>query len=191
MSQNQTSINAAVELTTNGFDISAGDPNRKILGIRGSMILSGSTGTTYTQKFRSGGGTILLYSQTGNNNTSGSSGVSGSSGTSGESQWFSVTSTTATTLTLGLNNEKQYIRFTNAAGATVTVPPQSSVSWPDNVEIMVEQAGAGTIRISPDTGVTVNVPTGYLSRTRTQYSVISIKRVSSDVWTAYGDLITA
>jgi hypothetical protein len=56
---------------------------------------------------------------------------------------------------------------------------------------MVEQAGAGTIRISPDTGVTINVPTGYLSRTRIQYSVISIKRVSSDVWTAYGDLITA
>lgn len=88
-------------------------------------------------------------------------------------------------------NEKQYIRFTDAAGATATVQPQSSVSWSSDVEIMVEQAGAGTIRISSGVGVTVNVPTGYLSRTRTQYSVITIKRVSSDVWTCWGDLLTA
>lgn len=188
MAQDQSSINASVGLLSNGFTITAGDPTRKTLTIQGDFVFSGNTGTSYDQQFRSGGGTIALLSDVGYNNTSGTSGVAGSSGTSGKNE-FSVSATSTTSITLDLTNAKQYIRFTNAAGATVTVPPQSSISWPSDVEIMVEQAGAQTIRISPGVGVTVNVPFGYLSRTRTQYSVLSIKRVSSDVWTCWGDLL--
>lgn len=187
MAQDQSSINASVGLLSNGFTLTAGDPTRKTLTIQGDFILSGNTGTSYDQQFRSGGGTIALLSDVGNN-TSGSSGTSGTSGTSGKNE-FTVTASTTTSITLDLTNEKQYIRFTDAAGATVTVPPQSSISWPSDVEIMVEQAGAQTIRISPGVGVTINTPYGYLSRTRTQYSVLSIKRVSSDVWTCWGDLL--
>lgn len=190
MAQNQSSINASIGLLNDGFSISAGDPTTKTLTIYGDIIFSANTGTTYNQRFRSGGGTIALLSQVGFNNTSGTSGTSGNSGTSGKNQ-FTVSATTATTLTLGVANAKQYMRFTNAAGATVTLPPQSSVSWGNDVEIMFEQSGAGVVRISPDVGVTINVPSGYLSRTRGQYSVINIKRVSSDVWTCWGDLLTS
>jgi hypothetical protein len=38
--------------------------------------------------------------------------------------------------------------------------------------------------------VTINKPTSTNSKTRQQYSVIAVKRVAQDVWTAFGDLET-
>jgi len=49
---------------------------------------------------------------------------------------------------------------------------------------MVEQAGAGQVTFSANT-TTINTATTL--KTRAQYSVVGLKRVSSGVWTLFGD----
>lgn len=66
----------------------------------------------------------------------------------------SADSTTAHTLAL----TDGYVRMTNGAATTVTVPPQSMVAWPDDTEIFVEQGGNGQVTIAAGAGVTINSP---------------------------------
>jgi hypothetical protein len=80
------------------------------------------------------------------------------------------------------------LRNTDAGGADITIPTQATQSWLDNTEIMIEQAGAGQVRILNAVGVTINRPSDTNNRTRVQYSVVALKRVASDTWTLFGDL---
>jgi hypothetical protein len=114
----------------------------------------------------------------------GVAGPAGTSGTSGSSYYF-ITGYTGTNLTLSADLAGDYIRTTSATAVTINIPTQASVSWPDNTEILIEQAGAGQITFSPAVGVVVN--TSETLKTQKQYSVVAIKRVSSDVWTFFGE----
>lgn len=80
----------------------------------------------------------------------------------------SVDTTTARTLTVN----DGYVRMNNAAAAVVTVPPQSSQLWPDDAEILIEQAGAG---------VTINTP-GTL-KVPGRYGSVMLKRTGLNTWT--------
>jgi hypothetical protein len=77
----------------------------------------------------------------------------------------------------------------NASAITASIPPQSSVTWANDTEIIIEQAGAGKVTLSGGSGVTLNY-SSLSAQTRTQYSVIGLKRVSQNVWTIFGDLTT-
>jgi hypothetical protein len=114
----------------------------------------------------------------------GVAGPAGTSGTSGSSYYF-VTGYTGTNLTLSADLAGDYIRTTSATAVTINIPTQASASWPDNTEILIEQAGAGQITFSPALGVVVN--TSETLKTQKQYSIVAIKRVSSDVWTFFGE----
>ncbi len=114
----------------------------------------------------------------------GVAGPAGTSGTSGASYYF-ITGYTGTNLTLSADLAGDYIRTTSATAVTINIPAQVSASWPDNTEILIEQAGAGQVTFSPAVGVTVN--TSETLKTQKQYSVVAIKRVSSDVWTFFGE----
>ena len=65
------------------------------------------------------------------------------------------------------------------------MPNQTSVTWVDNTEIIIEQAGAGQITLSAGSGVTIN--TSETLKTQKQYSVVGLKRVASDTWTLFGE----
>jgi hypothetical protein len=54
----------------------------------------------------------------------------------------------------------------------------------------MEQRAAGQLSLSGGSGVTINNPPSTTTKTREQYSVIAIKRVSENVWTVFGDLET-
>ena len=58
-------------------------------------------------------------------------------------RYFNFTNTpeTGTTRTLSLDDELKCIVCSNAAGCAITIPPQSSVAWPNDVEI----TGVGTL----------------------------------------------
>jgi hypothetical protein len=114
----------------------------------------------------------------------GVAGPAGTSGTSGSSYYF-ITGYTGTNLTLSADLAGDYIRTTSATAVTINIPTQASASWPDNTEILIEQAGAGQITFSPALGVVVN--TSETLKTQKQYSIVAIKRVSSDVWTFFGE----
>ncbi|HYG24440.1 MAG TPA: hypothetical protein VEH04_16805 [Verrucomicrobiae bacterium] len=90
-----------------------------------------------------------------------------------------------TSRTLQLSDTGKYILCTNASAVTITVPQQSSVAWPVGTEIMIEQNGTGQVTVAAGSGATVNTSSTLKSRAR--YSVIGLKRVSTDVWTLTGD----
>ena len=109
-------------------------------------------------------------------------GAQGTQGVSGDA--FQVAGETSGR-TLVAGDHLNYIRNTSATAVTYTVPPQSSVSWVDNAEIVFEQAGAGQITIAAGSGVTIN--SSETLKSGQQYAVIGLKRVASDVWTLTGE----
>ena len=94
---------------------------------------------------------------------------------------------TGTSIVLGTGDASEYLRTTSATAVTAAIPPQSSVTWAADTEIIIEQAGAGKVTISGGTGVTLNYNSTSPS-TSDQYAVIGLKRVSQNVWTLFGDL---
>ena len=103
----------------------------------------------------------------------------------GGSSYSPVITDSTTSRTLALSDAGKWIRFTNGAAISVTVPPQSGVTWVADTETTLEQAGAGQITVATGSGVTVNSSTTL--KTFGQYSVIGLKRVASDTWTLTGE----
>jgi hypothetical protein len=99
--------------------------------------------------------------------------------------YFIVVTSSATNITLSLAESGDYFRTTAATAVGIQVPPQSSVAWPSNTEIMFEQAGAGQITFTTGSGVTIN--SSETLKTQKQYSVVGLKRVASDIWTLTGE----
>lgn len=97
-------------------------------------------------------------------------------------------STTSRTAALtGIGN---YIRFTNASASAFTIPPQSSVAWPDDAEIHVRRAAAGNLTLTPGSGVTLNAPSGG-TLVMTNAMTVTLKRVAADVWDVIGQTVPA
>lgn len=95
-----------------------------------------------------------------------------------------VNSQTGTTYTLALSDAGKLVRCSNASAITLTVPPNSSVAFPVNTVVTVEQQGAGVITITPGSGVTCNAFDGLLSAG--QYAGLSLVKVDTNVWTVFG-----
>ena len=96
-----------------------------------------------------------------------------------------VTSSAATNITLSLADSGKYFRTTAATAVGVQVRTQANIPWPDNAEIMFEQAGAGQITLAGEAGVTIN--SSETLKTLKQYSVVGLKRVASNTWTLNGE----
>lgn len=94
---------------------------------------------------------------------------------------------TGTSYTLALTDRGKTVTLSNASAITLTVPPQSSVAWPNNARIDLAQLGAGQVTISPGSGVTIN---SYQSKTKLagQYAAGSLIRIGSDTWLLVGAL---
>ena len=95
-----------------------------------------------------------------------------------------INSQTGTTYTLVLADAGKLVRCSNAAAITLTVPPNSSVAFPVNTVITIEQQGAGVITITEGSGVTCNAFDGLLSAG--QYAGLSLIKVATNVWTVFG-----
>lgn len=118
-------------------------------------------------------------------------GVQGPAGVDGVALPAAVAVNSGTAITLALTDANKYLRATSASGVTITVPPQSSVAWPANSEVHIEQAGTGGVVIAAGAGVTLNKPAGYNAKIMSQYAVVTLKRVAADTWTLIGALEVA
>lgn len=87
-------------------------------------------------------------------------------------------STTARTITL--DDAEKYIRLTNAASCTITVPPNSTTAFPIGTEIFFRIAAAGIPTITEGSGVTVNNKTALASLAT--HATWALKKVATDVW---------
>lgn len=114
------------------------------------------------------------------------------SGTDYDTAWVTPTTAvdinaqTGTTYTLVLGDAGKLITLTNAAAIALTVPPNSSVAFPTGTRVVVAQMGAGTVTITPGSGVTVNADPGLAIAA--QYGAAELVKVATDAWLAVGRL---
>jgi hypothetical protein len=101
------------------------------------------------------------------------------------SSYSAVRTQSGTTYTLVLGDAGDYIQTTSTTAVTITVPPQSSVTWAADTEIYFEQNNTGQITFVGASGVTIN--SSETLKTFARYSVVALKRVASDVWTLTGE----
>lgn len=98
---------------------------------------------------------------------------------------------TGTSYTLVLGDSGEYVEMNNASANTLTVPPNSSVSFPVGAQVTIIQTGAGTTTISPGAGVTINYYSPTSSGTRTlkaQWSAATLIKRAADSWVLIGNL---
>lgn len=98
-----------------------------------------------------------------------------------------VSSQSGTSYTAVIGDANGYIRFTNGSPVTFTIPPNSSVAFPVDTVIEMEQAGAGALTVAAGSGVTINSRGTDLTLAG-QYGVAALKKVATDTWTLTGDL---
>ena len=101
-----------------------------------------------------------------------------------------VITKSTTTSTLAITDAGAYLRHTHASASTLTVPPQSSVSWAADTEVHVRRASSGTLTLTPGSGVTLNAPSGGTLVMGNNMSV-TLKRVGADVWDVIGQTVAA
>ena len=134
--------------------------------------------TTYTLPTADGTSGQLL-------STDGSGTLSWATASGGGASYSAVRTQSGTTYTLALTDAGDYIQTTSSTAVTITVPPQSSVTWVADTEIYFEQNDTGQITIAAGSGVTIN--SSETLKTAGRYSVIALKRVASDTWTLTGE----
>lgn len=89
--------------------------------------------------------------------------------------------------TLALTDINTYSVSQDATAQAVTLPAQASVAWTANAEIHIERGAAGAVTIAGAAGVQIN---GVVAGTFTlgaQYSVVTLKRKGSNLWTLFGN----
>ena len=88
-----------------------------------------------------------------------------------------------TTYTLALTDANDYVRMSNAAQQTVTVPPNSSVAFTIGDKIDIGRAGAGFVTVAEGAGVTINST----NLTITKKGRVTLVKVASDTWDLVGN----
>jgi len=103
------------------------------------------------------------------------------------STWPQINTVTGTTDTLALTDLHQWSEYTNASGCAITVPPESSVAWPDGAEIH-SASTQDTCTFVEGSGVTILVPSGFELETVTD-SAWTLKKVGTNTWRLIGYLV--
>jgi hypothetical protein len=82
------------------------------------------------------------------------------------------------------------VRHTGATAVNATIAPNATKAFALNQVVTVRQVGAGQVTfVYP--GVTLNIPTGYVAKTRAAGSVVMLHYVAADTWDVTGDLATS
>lgn len=99
-----------------------------------------------------------------------------------------VVKTVAISTVLSLADGNTYLRVDSPSDVVITVPPQASVVWGNNVQLRIEQSGLGGVTITGGAGVTINKKLTVNPKLDGQFSVVTLIRTSVDTWTLYGSL---
>lgn len=77
----------------------------------------------------------------------------------------------------------------NSGPVIVTVPGDTQLGIDaEDVSVLIMQAGAGSVSVVGQSGVTVNVRSALLPETAGQYAVLSLIHTGADEWVLCGDL---
>ena len=89
--------------------------------------------------------------------------------------------------TLALADINTYNVSQDGTAQAVTLPAQATVAWTDNAEIHIERGAAGAVTITGATGVQINGSVAGTFTLGAQYSVVTLKRKASNLWTLFGN----
>lgn len=92
-----------------------------------------------------------------------------------------------TTYTLVLGDAGKLIEMSNASAITLTVPPNADVAFAVGTQITLVQTGAGTVTVSPGSGVTIS-SNGSLTDLGGQYAIAVLYKQATNVWILGGDI---
>lgn len=98
---------------------------------------------------------------------------------------------TLTTLTLDETYFDKLLRFNNAGGCAITVPPDSgftagTLSDDGGEQFQLRQSGSGALTIIPGSGVLVNGIEGFSYSTNRRGAVLTLERVGTNEWDLWG-----
>ena len=95
-------------------------------------------------------------------------------------------STQTASYTAALTDAGTAIDMNSSSAVTFTVPENGTVAFPIGTVIEICQFGAGQVTLAPATGVTLYTASSLT--TRAQYSCVSIRQRSTDIWIISGDM---
>jgi hypothetical protein len=98
-----------------------------------------------------------------------------------------INAQTGTSYTLALTDSGKLITLDNGSAITLTIPPNSSVAFGVETQILVEQLGAGVVTFAPGSGVTLLSYDSNLSLAG-QYAGATLIKLATDTWTIQGNL---
>lgn len=108
-----------------------------------------------------------------------------------ESGGADIVEISTTTATLDLTHVNRSIKCNNASAQTLTIAPQSSVTWPANIQLEGWQHGAGAVTFAPGSGVTIHKSSKITLTTDGQYSAWGLKRIAENEWLLFGGMGSA
>ncbi len=85
-----------------------------------------------------------------------------------------------------------FIRHNNASASTLTIPPNSSVSFDIGSVINIQQIGTGQLEVLAGSGVTIEgkVDGSGDYKISARYGALSAIKTATDTWSLIGDLVT-
>lgn len=108
-----------------------------------------------------------------------------------ESGGANIVEISTTTATFGLSHLNRSVKCNNASAQTLTIPPQASVAWPDNIQLEGWQHGAGAVTFAAGAGVTIRKSAKITLTTDGQYSPWGLKRIGTNEWLLFGAMVSA
>lgn len=83
------------------------------------------------------------------------------------------------------------IRHNDSTATTATIDTHANKAFATDQVVSSRQIGDGQLTIAALTGVTLNVPTGCVAKTRAKGSTVMLHYIGSDEWDLTGDLASA
>ena len=97
-----------------------------------------------------------------------------------------LTNAQAASYTLVLSDRNKIVEMGVGTANTLTVPPDSTVTFPTGTHITIIQTGSGQCTVTQGSGVTINATPG--RKLRAQWSGATLIKRAADTWVLIGDL---
>jgi hypothetical protein len=95
---------------------------------------------------------------------------------------------TGNAYTLTLTDGGLVVETTSSSAVTITLPKNSSVTFPVGITIALRQYGSGQLTVAADTGVTIR-SRGNVYKCAGQYAEAVLTKRATDEWILSGDLV--
>ena len=153
-------------------------------GSQGIQGPTGETGPTGSQGFQGIQGITGNIGPTGSQGNQGPTGGTGPSGA--DTSLLSVNSQSSNYI-LQITDKGNLVEISSSSNSSVTVPLDSSVSFPIGSQILVVRGGTGDLGITGSAGVTLNSSQNYFNLNY-QYSASTLVKKGTNIWYVFGDL---